>query len=80
LAVNAVVTVSAFPTITLSGRPTVTVPLDLETSTSFAVPLTAITAPVALSARVTLPEETEKSPLSKEATPLLNRLRLLQKS
>ena len=65
------VTVNAAPTVTLSGRLTVTVPFDLETAISASVPLIARTAPLVLFARVTLPEETEKSPLSNDATPLL---------
>jgi len=59
-------------TVTLSGRPTVTVPFDLETLTSALVPLTARTAPLALFPRVTAPEETSKSSLSKDAIPLLD--------
>ena len=46
--------------VTSSGRPTVTVPFDLETVVSFAVALIVRTAPLVLSARVTAPEETEK--------------------
>ena len=68
--VKLLVTVREAPTITLSGSPTVTVELVLETSISLAVPLIVWTAPVALSARTTLPEVTVKSPESKDAIPL----------
>ena len=65
-------TVPFAPRFKVSGKPTVTVPFVRLTSTSFAVPLTARTAPVVASLRVTSPEETSKSPESKLATPLFD--------
>ena len=60
------------PRFKVSGKPTVTVPLTLLTSTSFEVPLMASTAPVVASLRATAPEATSKSPESKLATPLFD--------
>ena len=67
-----VVAVSPPPTVTSSGSPTVTVPFDLETSTSFVVPLIAITAPFALSPSEMTPDDASKSSASNAAIPFVD--------
>ena len=64
-------TVKSEVTVTSSGKPIVTVPLDLDTVVSLAVAFIPITAPVAESLRATAPPVTAKSPESKLATPLV---------